>query len=131
VGGGKGGTSRARHRAGKEKAAAAEKGLTPTRGCNTLVLHHDPKQEGKPMTTKIRSIRLSDEVYRALKKYAGAEGRTIDAALRGLLPAELLSLPKPCKAHFEWTKQLVKIGTEQGEEAALTWMEENPYQPDE
>jgi hypothetical protein len=83
------------------------------------------------MPTKIRSLRLSDEVYRALKKYAGAEGRTIDAALRGLLPAELLRLPKPCKSHYEWTKQLVKIGTEQGEEAALKWMEENPYQPDE
>lgn len=83
------------------------------------------------MPTKIRAIRLSDEVYRALRKYAGTEKLTLDQALRNLLPAELLRLPKPCKSHYEWTKQLVKIGTEQGEAAALKWMEENPYQPDE
>jgi hypothetical protein len=32
-----------------------------------------------------------------------------------------------CKEYYEWLKQLVKIGREQGDEAAMRWLEENPY----
>ena len=31
------------------------------------------------------------------------------------------------KAHMEYTKQVIKIGSEQGEEAAMKWMKENPF----
>lgn len=39
----------------------------------------------------------------------------------------MLPRKKGSPAHFKWVKEVVKIGREQGEEAADQWMRENPF----
>ncbi len=49
---------------------------------------------------KTISLRLSDEAYEAVKNYAEAEQRSMNAYIESLLDAE--DMRRRCQAHGEW-----------------------------
>lgn len=78
--------------------------------------------------TKKHSVELDKETYRRLRQYSHAHGISTAQAIGYMLNELFPAMPTPCRAHLEWTKQVVKIGREQGDEAAERWMAENPYE---
>lgn len=76
-------------------------------------------------TTKTFSI--DPEVYKRLKAYAAYQAVTIGEAIKILLDTQDIPCVRPGPGYAEWLINLIKIGEQQGEEAAMQHMKNHPY----
>jgi|GEM_PF-3944143 len=72
-------------------------------------------------------IELDARTYKRLRRYCGAHGLTVNDGINELLNLVGFKFFEPSKALHEYTKTVVKIGKEQGEEAAMQFIKEHPY----
>lgn len=76
-------------------------------------------------TTK--TFAIDPEVYKKLKAYAAYQGVTIGEAIKILLDTQDIPCVRPGPGYAEWLINLIKIGEQQGEEAAMQHLKDHPY----
>lgn len=76
-------------------------------------------------TTK--TFAIDPEVYKRLKAYAAYQGVTIGEAIKILLDTQQIPCTPAGPGYAEWLMEMLKIGKEQGDEAAILYLKENPY----
>lgn len=77
-------------------------------------------------------IEIPDRTYARLRTLADLEKLdSIQEAIDFLLDLQQIPVNRPGPGYREWLGQLVRIGDEQGEEAAMEWMKQNPYRETE
>ena len=78
--------------------------------------------------TKItKTFSIDPEVYKRLKGYAGYQGVTVGEAIKILLDTQQIPSPPAGPGYAEWLMEMLRIGNERGEAAAMKYLKENPY----
>jgi len=79
-------------------------------------------------TTKItKTFSIDPEVYKRLKGYAGYQGTTIGEAIKTLLDTQDIPGTSSGPGYRTWLMEMLRIGKEQGDEAAMKYLKDNPY----
>ena len=76
---------------------------------------------------KNRNFLMSDETHKRLKAYAAYQAVTIGEAIKILLDTQQIPCVRPGPGYAEWLINLIKIGEQQGEEAAMQHLKDHPY----
>ena len=76
---------------------------------------------------KPKTFSIDPEVYKRLKAYAAYQAVTIGEAIKILLDTQQIPCTPAGPGYAEWLLEMVRIGNEQGEEAAMKYLKENPY----
>jgi len=76
---------------------------------------------------KNRNFLMSDETHKRLKAYAAYQAVTIGEAIKILLDTQDIPCVRPGLGYAEWLINLIKIGEQQGEEAAMQHLKDHPY----
>ncbi len=76
-------------------------------------------------TTK--TFAIDPEVYKRLKAYAAYQAVPIGEAIKILLDTQQIPYTPAGPGYAEWLMEMLRIGNEQGEEAAMKYLKENPY----
>ncbi len=76
---------------------------------------------------KNRNFLMSDETHKRLKAYAAYQAVTIGEAIKILLDTQDIPCVRPGPGYAEWLINLIKIGEQQGEEAAMQHLKDHPY----
>ena len=76
---------------------------------------------------KNRNFLMSDETHKRLKAYAAYQAVTIGEAIKILLDTQDIPCVRPGLGYAEWLMNLIKIGEQQGEEAAMQHLKDHPY----
>ena len=76
---------------------------------------------------KTKTFAIDPEVYKRLKAYAAYQSVTIGEAIKILLDTQQIPCVRPGPGYAEWLINLIKIGEEQGEEAAMQHLKDHPY----
>lgn len=78
--------------------------------------------------TRNKNFSVDDLTFRRLKMYAAYQGVKIGEAIKILLDTQDIPYTRPGPGYKEWLVKILKIGKEQGDEAAENYMRENPYE---
>jgi len=76
---------------------------------------------------KTKTFSIDPEVYKKLKAYAAYQGVTVGEAIKILLDTQDIPCVRPGPGYAEWLINLIKIGEQQGEEAAMQHLKNHPY----
>ena len=76
---------------------------------------------------KNRNFLMSDETHKRLKAYAAYQAVTIGEAIKILLDSQQIPCTPAGPGYAEWLINLIKIGEQQGEEAAMQHLKDHPY----
>lgn len=76
---------------------------------------------------KTKTFSIDPEVYKKLKAYAAYQAVTIGEAIKILLDTQDIPCVRPGPDYAEWLINLIKIGEQQGEEAAMQHLKDHPY----
>ena len=77
--------------------------------------------------TRNRNFSVDDLTFRRLKAYAAFQGVKIGQAIIILLDTQDIPGVRPGPGYTEWLVEMLKIGKEQGDEAAMKYLKEHPY----
>ena len=76
---------------------------------------------------KNRNFLMSDETHKRLKAFAAYQATTIGEAIKILLDTQQIPCTPAGPGYTEWLTEMLRIGKEQGEEAAMKYLKDNPY----
>lgn len=80
------------------------------------------------MNRKItKTFAIDPDVYKNLKAFAAYQGVVIGEAIKILLDSQQIPCTPAGPGYAEWLLEMLRIGNEQGEEAALKYLKDNPY----
>lgn len=75
----------------------------------------------------MKTVELDDLTFQRLTVFAEIEKASIPEAVKILVDLQQIPAVKPGPGYREYLLKALRIGKEEGDEAAEKWMKENPY----
>ncbi|MBA4389984.1 MAG: hypothetical protein C0399_03500 [Syntrophus sp. (in: bacteria)] len=78
----------------------------------------------------MKNVEIDDLTYQRLSVFAEMEKIDTQEAIKMLVDLQQIPAVKPGPGYCEWLLNLLKVGNEQGEAAAMQYLKDHPYEAD-